>query len=214
MPCSCSSRERIGEGGIMRSGRRIGVAVGVLVVLADRGRRGLVVSAHARGARARASRKSRPSSPTATIAGRAACAKRCSSSRPPRSRRPFPSRRRRIVLETALPPIITAHGREDRLGRAAAGVQIDATALKSTAGAGRRRRRTPRIEGVTIRNCSGTAILLRAERFRLTGERDRGLRRRHRYCRERVARRCSSATGSRAIAWACGLPRPRATRPW
>jgi parallel beta-helix repeat protein len=73
---------------------------------------------------------------------------------------------RRIALETALPPIVTTHGVKI-VSEQPDGVEIDAAALKSNsvldvAGA------NTSLEGVTIRNCSGAAILLRAERFRLS----------------------------------------------
>ncbi len=57
------------------------------------------------------------------------------------------------------------------------------------------------LEGVTIRNCSGTAILLRAERFRMTAsvveDCDVGID-----IAENASRRCSSAIGLLAIEWA------------
>jgi parallel beta-helix repeat protein len=69
-----------------------------------------------------------------------------------------------ISLETALPPIITARGLTITAGEA--GARIDAKALMGVpvldvAGP------NTSIEGVTILNCSGSAILLRADRFRL-----------------------------------------------
>jgi parallel beta-helix repeat protein len=69
-----------------------------------------------------------------------------------------------IVLETALPPIITARGLT--ITTAEGGARIDAKALMGVpvldvAGP------NTTIEGVVIRNCSGAAILLRADRFRL-----------------------------------------------
>jgi parallel beta-helix repeat protein len=72
----------------------------------------------------------------------------------------------RIALETALPPIVTAHGVKIVVMQPT-GVEIDAKALMGNAvldiaGA------NISVEGVTIRNCSGAAILLRADRFRLT----------------------------------------------
>jgi parallel beta-helix repeat protein len=72
---------------------------------------------------------------------------------------------RRIALETALPPIVTARGLS--IVAPAPGAEIDAralngaTAVLDVAGA------NTSIEGVLIRNCSGAAILLRADRFRL-----------------------------------------------
>jgi Right handed beta helix region len=71
---------------------------------------------------------------------------------------------RRIALETALPPIVSAHGLS--IVARPAGAQIDARALTSAAvldiaGA------NVSMEGLTIRNCSGAAVLLRAARFRM-----------------------------------------------
>jgi parallel beta-helix repeat protein len=71
----------------------------------------------------------------------------------------------RIVLETALPPIVTAHG--VRIEAEKVGAEIDAKALMSTAVLDVAGANTS-IEGLVIRNCSGAAILLRAKRFRLT----------------------------------------------
>jgi parallel beta-helix repeat protein len=73
----------------------------------------------------------------------------------------------RIALETALPPVVTAHGVKI-VAAQQGGVEIDAAALKGNAVFDIAGPRTS-LEGVTIRNCSGTAILLRAERFRLSG---------------------------------------------
>jgi len=70
----------------------------------------------------------------------------------------------RIALETALPPIVSAHGL--RIVAQAPGTQIDARALKSVAAldvAGS----NISIEGLAIRNCSGAGILLRAVHFNL-----------------------------------------------
>jgi parallel beta-helix repeat protein len=72
----------------------------------------------------------------------------------------------KIMLETALPPIVTTHGVKI-IAAQPAGVQIDASALKGNAVLDVAGANTS-LEGVTIQNCSGTAILLRAERFRLT----------------------------------------------
>jgi parallel beta-helix repeat protein len=72
----------------------------------------------------------------------------------------------RIALETALPPVVTAHGVKI-VAAQEGGVEIDAAALKGNSVldiAGPK----VSVEGVTIRNCSGAAILLRAERFRLS----------------------------------------------
>jgi parallel beta-helix repeat protein len=69
-----------------------------------------------------------------------------------------------IALETALPPIVTAHGL--KIVATTAGAEIDAKALQSgavldIAGA------NTSIEGLTIRNCMNAGILLRASQFRL-----------------------------------------------
>jgi parallel beta-helix repeat protein len=71
---------------------------------------------------------------------------------------------RRIAVETALPPIVNAHGVS--IVARESGAEIDARALKGTtvldvAGA------NTSIEGLLIRNCSGAGILLRAVHFRL-----------------------------------------------
>jgi parallel beta-helix repeat protein len=71
----------------------------------------------------------------------------------------------RIVLETALPPIVTAHGLT--IVAHTAGAQIDAEALMGTTVLDIAAPNTS-IEGLRIRNCNGSAILLRAIRFRLT----------------------------------------------
>jgi len=70
----------------------------------------------------------------------------------------------RIALETSLPPIVAARGLS--IVAQQPGAQIDARALTKgavldVAGA------NTSIEGVSIRNCPGAAILLRADRFRL-----------------------------------------------
>jgi parallel beta-helix repeat protein len=70
----------------------------------------------------------------------------------------------RITLQTALPPIVTAKG--VRIFAASPGAQIDAQALTNTAVLDVAGPNTT-IEGVVIRNCMGAAILLRAERFRM-----------------------------------------------
>ncbi len=72
---------------------------------------------------------------------------------------------RRIVLETALPPIVNARG--VTILAQPAGALIDAQGLKSpyvldVAGP------NTSIEGLIIRNCNGAAIILRAARFRMT----------------------------------------------
>lgn len=117
----------------------------------------------------------------------------------------------KIVLETALPPIISVHGVKI-VSADPAGVQIDAAALKNAAvldvaGA------NASLEGVTIRNCSGTAILLRAERFRLTASAiedcdvgidiaenaSEALIERNRFSRNRVGVRFAAATRNTSV---------------
>ncbi|HEU4625634.1 MAG TPA: right-handed parallel beta-helix repeat-containing protein [Steroidobacteraceae bacterium] len=71
----------------------------------------------------------------------------------------------RIVLETALPPIVTAHGLS--IAARQEGTEIDAKGLMSSTVLDIAAPNTS-IEGVRIRNCSGAAVLLRAARFRLT----------------------------------------------
>lgn len=71
----------------------------------------------------------------------------------------------KIAIESALPPLVNPHGISIRAPEA--GAEIDAHALTSgpvldVAGA------NSSISGLTIRNCAGAAILLRAARFRLT----------------------------------------------
>lgn len=70
----------------------------------------------------------------------------------------------RIVIETALPPLASPHG--VRIVAPETGAEIDAQALESgpvfdVNGA------NSTITGLTIRNCAGAAILLRATEFRL-----------------------------------------------
>ncbi|MEJ1963314.1 MAG: right-handed parallel beta-helix repeat-containing protein [Gammaproteobacteria bacterium] len=69
-----------------------------------------------------------------------------------------------IALETALPPIVTVRG--VKIAAQPPGVEIDAGALMGNAVLDVAGANTS-IEGVTIRNCSGAAILLRASRFRM-----------------------------------------------
>jgi parallel beta-helix repeat protein len=71
----------------------------------------------------------------------------------------------RIVLETVLPPIVTARGLS--IVAQEAGAEIDARALMSVTVLDIAASNTS-IEGLRIRNCNGAAILLRATRFRLT----------------------------------------------
>jgi hypothetical protein len=70
----------------------------------------------------------------------------------------------RIAVETALPPIVNAHGVS--IVAQKPGAEIDARALKGAAVLDVAGANTS-IEGLLIRNCSGTGILLRAVHFRL-----------------------------------------------
>jgi parallel beta-helix repeat protein len=72
----------------------------------------------------------------------------------------------RITLQTALPPIATAHGLRIETQQQG-GAEIDASALMGAAVLDVAGPNTS-IEGIAIRNCSGAAVLLRAKRFRLT----------------------------------------------
>ena len=72
-----------------------------------------------------------------------------------------------IAPETPLPPLVNPHGVRI-LGQPGSGTQIDAHALGGApvldvAGA------NTSIEGLQVRNCQGSAILLRATQFRLRG---------------------------------------------
>src|SRR5271170_5001092 len=69
----------------------------------------------------------------------------------------------KINLETALPALVNGHG--VRLVGQASGAQIDAQALNSGPVLDISGPNTS-IEGITIRNCPGAAILVRALRFR------------------------------------------------
>jgi parallel beta-helix repeat protein len=118
----------------------------------------------------------------------------------------------RIALETALPPIITAHGVKIIAAQPSGGVEIDAAALKGSAVLDVAGANTS-LEGVTIRNCSGTAILLRAERFRLTASTiadcdvgvdsaenaSEALLERNRFARNRVGVRFAAATRNTSV---------------
>ena len=149
----------------MRSGRRIGVAIGVLVVLA--GAAGAVWWYQLSHSAAK------PGTPevTAIVSN--------GSDRGPGSLREalfvvasakepatISIQTARIALETALPPIVTTQGVKI-VAAQPGGVEIDAAALKGNAVLDVNGAKTS-VEGVTIRNCSGAAILLRAERFRLS----------------------------------------------
>src|SRR5215212_4290823 len=73
----------------------------------------------------------------------------------------------RISLASALPPIVNSQG-GITIAAQQPGTEIDARALQGkavfdVAGA------NIAIEGLTIRNCDGAAVLLRAARFRLQG---------------------------------------------
>lgn len=72
-----------------------------------------------------------------------------------------------IRLETALPPIVNPHGM--RIEGPEGGVRIDASALRPAAPVLDVDGAETQIDGVAIEHCAGTAILVRAARFRLTG---------------------------------------------
>jgi Right handed beta helix region len=71
---------------------------------------------------------------------------------------------RKITLKTALPPLMNPHGM--RLIAQPAGAEIDAQALPGGAVLDVVGPNTS-VEGVTLRNCPGAAVLLRAAHFRL-----------------------------------------------
>lgn len=119
----------------------------------------------------------------------------------------------RIAVETALPPIVTTHGvRIVAAEPNGNGVEIDAAALKGNAVLDVAGANTS-LEGVTIRNCSGAAILLRAERFRLTASTvedcdvgidiaenaSEALLERNRFARNRVGVRFAAATRNTSV---------------
>ena len=149
----------------MRSERRIGVAIGVLVVLAGAA---AAVWWYQLGRSAPAAGAPEVTAIVSNGNDRGSGSLRealfvVASAKDPAT---ISIQTARIALETALPPIVTTHG--VKIVAQAGGTEIDAAALKANAvldvaGA------STSIEGVTIRNCSGTAILLRAERFRLSG---------------------------------------------
>jgi parallel beta-helix repeat protein len=147
----------------MRSGRRIGIAIGVLAVLA-------ILVGVGRWYQLTHSAPGPSSSGVTAIVSNG-------NDRGPGSLREalfvvasakepatISIQTERIALETALPPIITARGLRIVVEKGTA--LIDASALMGVpvldvAGP------NTAIEGVTIRNCAGAAILLRADRFRL-----------------------------------------------
>jgi hypothetical protein len=71
-----------------------------------------------------------------------------------------------IALETALPPLVNPHG--VRLIAQQGGTEIDAHALANAAVLDVAGANTS-IAGLVLRNCAGSAILLRAAQFRLQG---------------------------------------------
>lgn len=147
----------------MRSARRIAVAVGVLVVL------GAVAGAGWWYQRTHVTSNTGPQEVTAIVSNgndrgpgslREALFVVASAKEPAT----ISLQARHISLETALPPIVTARGL--RIVAEQPGVEIDAKALMGTAVFDVASANTT-IEGVVIRNCSGAAVLLRADRFRL-----------------------------------------------
>lgn len=147
----------------MRSGRRIGIAIGVLVVLA------ILVGVGRWYQLTHAAPGPSTAGVTAIVSNgndrgpgslREALFVVASAKQPAVISIQVPN----IALETALPPIITASGVTITAGEG--GARIDAKALMGVpvldvAGP------NTAIEGVTIRNCAGSAIVLRADRFRL-----------------------------------------------
>jgi parallel beta-helix repeat protein len=116
-----------------------------------------------------------------------------------------------IALETALPPIVTTHGVKI-VAAQPGGVEIDAAALKGNAVLDVAGANTS-LEGVTIRNCSGAAILLRADRFRLAASAiedcdvgvdvaenaSEALLERNRFQRDRIGVRFAAATRNSSV---------------
>jgi hypothetical protein len=72
----------------------------------------------------------------------------------------------RIVLETALPPIVNPHGL--RVMGPTAGVEVDAQAVSAGSPVFDVDAEHVSLSGLTISHCPGTAILVRAARFSLT----------------------------------------------
>jgi parallel beta-helix repeat protein len=150
----------------MRSDRRIGIAIGVLVVLAGGA---AVVWWYQRGHSAPTSSAPEVTAIVSNGNDRGPGSLRealfvVASAKEPAT---ISIQTARISLETALPPVVTARGVKI-VAAQPGGAEIDAAALKTSsvldiAGP------NVSLEGVTIRNCSGAAILLRAERFRLSG---------------------------------------------
>jgi parallel beta-helix repeat protein len=117
----------------------------------------------------------------------------------------------RIALETTLPPIVTTHGVKI-VAAQPGGVEIDAAALKGSAVLDVAGANTS-LEGVTIRNCSGAAILLRADRFRLSASAvedcdvgvdvaenaSEALLERNRFQRDRIGVRFAAATRNSSV---------------
>ena len=194
----------------MRSGRRIGVAVGVLVVLAA------AVGGVWWYQLTRAAPGQGKQEVTAIVSNgndrgpgslREALFVVASAKEPAT----ISIQASHIALETVLPPIVTTHGVKI-LSAQPGGVEIDAAGLKNNAvldvaGA------NVSLQGVTIRNCSGTAILLRAERFRLTSSTiedcdvgidiaenaSEALLERNRFVRNRVGVRFAAATRNSSV---------------
>jgi hypothetical protein len=71
-----------------------------------------------------------------------------------------------IRLQSALPPLVNPHGIHIEAG--GAGLRIDAHAVRGSAPVFDVDAEGSSIEGLTIAGCPGTAILVRAARFRLT----------------------------------------------
>jgi hypothetical protein len=71
-----------------------------------------------------------------------------------------------IALESALPPVVNAHGIE--IIGPSAGVEIDAHALTAAAAVFDVDAENAAVSRVSIRHCPGAAVLVRARRFHLT----------------------------------------------
>ncbi len=147
----------------MRSGRRIGVAVAVLVVLGGVAGAGWWYQ-HTHAATAPGEQEVTAIVSNGNDRGPGSLREAffvVASAKEPAT---ISIQTRHIALETALPPIVTVRG--VTIVAQPPGVEIDAHAISANAVLDVAGANTS-IEGVTIRNCSGAAILLRASRFRM-----------------------------------------------
>jgi len=147
----------------MRNARRIGIAVGVLLVL------GIVAGGGWWYQKGHSTPGQGPQEVTAIVSNgndrgpgslREALFVVASAKEPAT----ISLQARRIALETALPPIVTARGL--RIVAEQPGVEIDGKALMGTSVFDVASANTS-IEGVVIRNCTGAAVLVRGDRFKL-----------------------------------------------